>query len=132
MLGQGLIETTRKADDSRKMIHRHIEAAGVQSWFDGSYTLFNETSIIYRDGGKLQTRRPDRVMIKPDGRAVIVDFKFGREKEEYMHQVQEYMDLLRKMGYAQIEGYIWYVYNDTIGTVPFVPFSSKRHKGDCP
>ena len=132
MLSQGLIETTRKADDIRKMIHKHIEASGVQSWFDGSYTLFNETSIIYRDGGILQTRRPDRVMIKPDGRAVIVDFKFGREKEEYMHQVQEYMDLLRKMGYAQVEGYIWYVYNDTLGTVPFVPFSSKRHKGDCP
>jgi hypothetical protein len=115
MLSQGLIETARKADDIRKMIHTHIEASGVQSWFDGTYTLFNEASIIYRDGGILQTRRPDRVMIKPDGSAVIVDFKFGREREEYLHQVREYMDLLRKMGYPQVEGHIWYVYtNKTI------------------
>jgi hypothetical protein len=96
------------------MIHKHIEASGVQSWFDGSYTLFNEASIIYRDGGVLQTRRPDRVMIAPDGHAIVVDFKFGREREEHLHQVNEYMDLLRKMGYPQVEGHIWYVYNDRI------------------
>lgn len=117
MLSQGLIETARKADDIRKMIHRHIEESGVQSWFDGTYNLFNEASIIYRDGGILQTRRPDRVMIKPDGTAIVVDFKFGREKEDYMHQVQEYMDLLRKMGHPNVEGHIWYVYNNKIQTI---------------
>ena len=62
----------------------------------------------------LQNRRPDRVIIGPDGRAVVIDFKFGREREEYMHQVQEYMDLLRKMGYQQVEGHIWYVYSNKI------------------
>ena len=114
MYSQGLIETSKKADEIRKMISKHIEASGVQSWFDGTYTLFNEASIIYRDGGVLQTRRPDRVMIKPDGTAIIVDFKFGREREEYLHQVREYMDLLRKMGYHNVEGHIWYVYTDII------------------
>ena len=114
MYSQGLIETSKKADEIREMISKHIEASGVQSWFDGSYTLFNEASIIYRDGGILQTRRPDRVMIKPDGTAIIVDFKFGRDREEYLHQVREYMDLLRKMGYSRVEGHIWYVYTNKI------------------
>ena len=114
MLSQGLIETSKKADEIRKMISKHIDQSGVQSWFDGSYKLFNEASIIYRDGGILQTRRPDRVMIKPDGSAIIVDFKFGREREEHLHQVREYMDLLRKMGYPQVEGHIWYVYTNKI------------------
>ena len=114
MLCQGLIETATKAQEIKKMIPKHIEASGVQSWFDGSYKLFNEASIIYRDGGVLQTRRPDRVMIKPDGTAIIVDFKFGRDREEYLHQVREYMDLLRKMGYAKVEGHIWYVYTNKI------------------
>ena len=114
MLCQGLIETATKAQDIKKMIPKHIEASGVQSWFDGSYKLFNEASIIYRDGGVLQTRRPDRVMIKPDGTAIIVDFKFGRDREEYLHQVREYMDLLRKMGYPNVEGCIWYVYTNKI------------------
>ena len=114
MLSQGLIETARKADELKKMIPAHIEASGVSSWFNGDYRLFNEVSIIYRDGGVLQTRRPDRVMIAPDGHAIVVDFKFGRDREEYLHQVREYMDLLRKMGYPSVEGHIWYVYSNKI------------------
>ena len=114
MLSQGLISSAKQAENIKSMISKHIASSGVTSWFDGSYALFNEASIIYRDGGVLQTRRPDRVMIKPDGSAVIVDFKFGREREEYLHQVREYMDLLRKMGYPRVEGHIWYVYTNKI------------------
>ena len=114
MLSQGLISSAKQAENIKNMIPKHIAASGVESWFDGSYTLFNEASIIYRDGGVLQTRRPDRVMIKPDGSAIIVDFKFGRENEEHLHQVREYMDLLRKMGYPMVEGHIWYVYTNKI------------------
>ncbi|MBR5158751.1 MAG: UvrD-helicase domain-containing protein [Bacteroidaceae bacterium] len=114
MYSQGLIESSKKADEIKKMIPQHIEASGVSSWFNGDYRLFNEVSIIYRDGGVLQTRRPDRVMIAPDGHAIVVDFKFGRDREEYLHQVREYMDLLHKMGYPSVEGHIWYVYSNKI------------------
>ena len=114
IFSQGLIATAGEAERIKKLITGHIDESGVSSWFDGSYTLFNEASIIYRDGGVLQTRRPDRVMIKPDGTAIIVDFKFGRDREEYLHQVREYMDLLRKMGYSRVEGHIWYVYTNKI------------------
>ena len=114
MLSDGLIESRSKAESLKNQIRDHIEKTGVHDWFNGNYSLFNEASIIYRDGGALQTRRPDRVMIRPDGSAVIVDFKFGREREEHLHQVQEYMDLLRKMGYKQVEGHIWHVYNNKI------------------
>ena len=114
MLSQGLINSAKQAENIKSMISKHIAASGVSSWFDGSYTLFNEVSIIYRDGDVLQTRRPDRVMIRPDGSAIVIDFKFGREREEYLHQVHEYMDLLRKMGYTRVEGHIWYVYSNKI------------------
>lgn len=117
MLSDGLIESRSKAESLKHQICDHIDKSGVHDWFNGNYSLYNEASIIYRDGGTLQARRPDRVMIKPDGSAVIVDFKFGREREEYLHQVQEYMDLLRKMGYPSIEGHIWYVYNNKIQTI---------------
>ena len=117
MLRDGLLESAQKAEKLKEDIRAHISATpGAQEWFSGDYALFNETSIIYRDGGVLQTRRPDRVMITPDGRAIVVDFKFGREKEDYMHQVQEYMDLLRKMGHPNVEGHIWYVYLNKIQT----------------
>lgn len=115
LLADGLLGSRKDAEKLKQQIRRHIDSTpGAKEWFNGNYSLFNEASIIFRDGEVLQTRRPDRVMITPDGRAVIVDFKFGREREEYLHQVREYMDLLRKMGHQQVEGHIWYVYSNKI------------------
>lgn len=114
MFGGGLIDSREDAGKLKADIHAHIADSGVKDWFNGKFRLFNETSILFRENGVMQTRRPDRVMIMPDGRAVVVDFKFGTEREEYMHQVQEYMDLLRKMGFKNVEGYIWYVYKNKL------------------
>ena len=115
MLADGLIGSHKEADKLKQQIRSHIESTpGAKEWFSGKYALFNEASIIFRDGGVLQTRRPDRVMVSPDGHAIVVDFKFGRDREEYLHQVSEYMELLRKMGYPSVEGHIWYVYSNKI------------------
>ena len=54
----------------------------------------------------LQTRRPDRVMMK-DGEVIVVDFKFGKKRKAYM-------DLLSDMGYEHIRGYLWYVFNNEL------------------
>ena len=55
-------------------------------------------------------------MIKGD-EAVVVDYKFGREKESYEEQVKEYMELLEEMGYRNVTGYLWYVYKNEIKPV---------------
>jgi hypothetical protein len=47
-------------------------------------------------------------------KAVVVDYKFGVEKPTYREKLTEYMDLLRQMGYSEVEGYIWYL---TLGKV---------------
>ena len=48
---------------------------------------------------------------------VVVDFKFGRPRDEYHMQVREYMKLLRQMGYRQVSGYLWFVYSNKIEEV---------------
>ena len=85
----------------------------VKEWFSGSWELYNECAILYRENGIQQTRRPDRVMMK-DGKVVVVDFKFGKPRQEYTCQVKEYMDLLLQMGYSDVKGYLWYVFNNEI------------------
>ena len=45
---------------------------------------------------------------------VVVDFKFGRERDEYHDQVRQYMDLLRQMGHTRVSGYLWLVYSNRI------------------
>ena len=77
-------------------------------WFVGTWQLVrNEHEIIVP--GSSTTRRPDRVMIGGD-RAVVVDYKFGEQDAgRYRKQIREYVNLLRKMGYAHVEGYLWFV-----------------------
>lgn len=80
----------------------------IESWFSGEWDVIrNENAIIVpRDPGM---RRPDRVMIKGDT-AIVVDYKFGLERQgPHTKQVRHYMNLLKEMGYAHTEGYIWYV-----------------------
>jgi CRISPR/Cas system-associated exonuclease Cas4 (RecB family) len=49
-------------------------------------------------------------VIVNNNKVTVVDYKFGELKDEkHAQQVKRYMDLLRKMGYTSIEGYLWYL-----------------------
>ncbi|MCF2551129.1 UvrD-helicase domain-containing protein [Bacteroides caecigallinarum] len=117
LLFEGVIESAEKAEEIRKVAERALNLDEVKDWYSGEWTLYNECSIIYNDEqGKMQTRRPDRVMMKGN-EVVVVDFKFGKKKPEYSTQVREYMSLLSEMGYTDIKGYIWYVYSGELENV---------------
>ena len=117
LLFEGVIESAEKAEEIRKVAERALSLKEVKDWYSGEWTLYNECSIIYNDEqGKMQTRRPDRVMMKDD-EVVVVDFKFGKKKPEYSTQVREYMSLLSEMRYTDIKGYIWYVYSGELENV---------------
>lgn len=110
---QGVISDREKAEKIGKMIRKAVSAPPAADWFSGHYRLYNEASILFRNGSSIQSRRPDRVMTDEDN-TIVVDFKFGIEKEDYLYQVKEYMDLLRRMGRKNVSGYIWYVYENKI------------------
>ena len=57
--------------------------------------------------------RPDRVMTDGE-RYIVVDFKFAHERDEYRQQVRSYMEKLKHMGHTNVEGYLWYVYENRI------------------
>ena len=87
----------------------------VKNWFSSRWKLFNECTILDYDKetGDVYEHRPDRVMT--DGKEmIVVDFKFGKPRDEYHEQVQRYMRLLMRMGYKQVSGYIWYVLRNEI------------------
>ena len=117
LLFEGVIESAEKAQEIYEIAEKALNLDEVKDWYSGEWTLYNECSIIYNDEqGKMQTRRPDRVMMKDD-EVVVVDFKFGKKKPEYSTQVREYMSLLSEMGYTDIKGYIWYVYSGELENV---------------
>ena len=98
----------------------------VKDWFSPRWRLFNECTILDYDkeSGDIYEHRPDRVMT--DGKEIIVvDFKFGKPREEYHEQVQRYMSLLMRMGYEKVSGYIWYVVRNEIVPTPFLPLKGE-------
>ena len=107
---EGVIDSDEQEQRIRQLATWALRHPQAQRWYDGSWELYNERTILYTDeDGQLQTRRPDRVMRK-DGQVVVMDFKFGKPKEEHHRQVAEYMRLLADMGHTDIEGYLWYVF----------------------
>jgi hypothetical protein len=39
-----------------------------------------------------------------------VDYKFGeRQDKRHPNQVRNYLQLIRKMGFERVDGYLWYV-----------------------
>ena len=106
---EGIIESDAHEQQILKLVNWALNHPQVKEWFSGEWTLYNECAILYRKNGALETRRPDRVMMK-DGQVIVVDFKFGKPYPEYNAQVKEYMALLHDMGYEQVSGYLWYVF----------------------
>ena len=98
------------------MLRQRLEHPKVAEWFSGRWTLFNECTILSMEDGEVKEHRPDRVMT--DGKEwIVVDFKFGRQKNDYPKQVRNYMKLLKTMGHTEVKGYLWYVYSNIIEEV---------------
>lgn len=81
----------------------------VTRWFDGTARVLNERSVLKQ--GSI-TRRPDRLLIYPDGKVAVIDYKFGQLRTDRRHkrQIERYVRLLKETGqYREVEGYLWYV-----------------------
>ena len=103
--------------ESKEMIERLqklLIQPEVKSWFDGSMQIMNEAEILF-DNGK--SCRPDRIMMA-NGQVIVVDYKFGEQKDlRNYFQIKRYQNLIKKMGYNDVKGYLWYVEQDEIETV---------------
>ena len=102
------------------MLHQRLTDPRIAPWFTNRWTILNECTILrYNpDTQRTEERRPDRVMMD-EQKIVVVDFKFGKPREEYREQVQRYMKLLTNMGYQHVSGYIWYVIRNEVIPTPF-------------
>lgn len=110
---EGIIGSTETENEIRELTKHAFSLPQIKDWYSGSWQLFNECEIIWQENGELQTRRPDRIMMRDD-EIVVVDFKFGKPNKKYSKQVQGYMQLLVRMGYQakNIKGFLWYVKTD--------------------
>jgi ATP-dependent exoDNAse (exonuclease V) beta subunit len=102
-----------EAADMENKVNTLICDPAVSSWFSADNKVLREAGILLTSGN---IRRPDRVIFR-DGKASVIDFKFGKENEHYAEQVNLYRNLLALMGYQNIDAYIWYVDQNKIVAV---------------
>lgn len=107
-------------EELKEMVASKIGSVEEYGWFKEGNTIYNECSILTEEG---QERRPDRVIVN-GGSATVVDYKFGEysgddtwQLNSYKKQVSGYKQLLTRMGYANVQGYIWYISSDKVISV---------------
>ena len=106
------LPSSLEEEDRRLLAARigaHPEWFGI-SVLSGGFVR-NEVSIIDENG---KEHRPDRVVMDPEGRVSIIDYKFGQPDPRYERQVGRYMSLYRRMGHEDVRGFIWYVHEDKV------------------
>lgn len=91
-------------------------------WFAPDNTVYNERTLLVVDShGEKSFKRPDRIVKRPNGTFIVIDYKFGQRNEandkKYMGQVQAYVNALASTTSHTVEGYVWYVTQDEVVAV---------------
>ena len=89
------IITQEEENEVRSRINAVI--ANYPHYFANENMVINERDIMISENGITQVFRPDRLFVTHDG-FYIIDFKTGKPKPEHETQVQNYRNLLEKLG----------------------------------
>lgn len=102
----------------RKFLGEKLQSEPFASWFALDNKVYNERPLLVQVDGNKEFRRPDRIVKRPDGTYIVVDYKFGNRSDEtdkrYTRQVKRYTDALARTTDAPVKGYVWYVTEDAI------------------
>lgn len=114
-------QTAWSLERAKSTIERMYQDQRTRDWFDPDNKVYNERTIVVRpdDGGGPKLKRPDHIVVRPDGTTIVVDYKFGAnhapaQERAYKRQVKQYVDLLAQAGHNKVEGYLWYVDSNTV------------------
>ena len=109
---RGIIEEQGKWNISnvKKLFNDLFTDPVTSPWFSTDNTIYTERSLV---DNASDTKRPDRVVRRPDGTMIVIDYKFGEQRKSYHRQVAEYMRRLKLMGHDKVEGYLLYIQPET-------------------
>lgn len=97
--------TDSEKAECRKTLADALADPRVRPWFEGYSRMLAERGITSDKG----VRRPDRVVWLENGEVAVIDYKFGAlHPASYRRQVSRYAELLRRAGYENVHGYLWY------------------------
>ena len=116
-LHRGMI-TEEEHDEYLALLSKRLADPRVADWFANDNRLMLERSVTIGGNGQ---KRPDRVVMKPNGKIIIVDYKFGDRSDDndtkYKCQVAGYKRAVcDALGCRPdcVSGYVWYIHSGDI------------------
>lgn len=116
-LHRGMI-TEEEHDEYLALLSKRLSDPRVADWFANDNRLMLERSVTIGGNGQ---KRPDRVVMKPNGEIIIVDYKFGDRSDDndtkYKRQVAGYKRAVcDALGCRHdcVSGYVWYIHSGDI------------------
>lgn len=116
-LHRGMI-TEEEHDEYLALLSKRLADPRVADWFANGNRLMLERSVTIGGNGQ---KRPDRVVMKPNGEIIIVDYKFGDRSDDndtkYKRQVAGYeRAVCDALGCRPdcVSGYVWYIHSGDI------------------
>lgn len=116
-LHRGMI-TEDEHDEYLALLSKRLADPRVADWFANDNRLMLERSVTIGGNGQ---KRPDRVVMKPNGEIIIVDYKFGDRSDDndtkYKRQVAGYKRAVcDALGCRPdcVSGYVWYIHSGDI------------------
>ncbi|NQT78255.1 MAG: UvrD-helicase domain-containing protein [Bacteroidetes bacterium] len=111
VIGNEILQGNISGEKGNKLMRMLIEMLKhpeISPFFDGRYEIKNEAGILKAGGGEY---RPDRLMFR-DKKAIVLDYKTGKEDAKHIRQLEQYGQLLHDMGYLNVEKYLLYIYKE--------------------
>lgn len=106
---------------TKAFLHRLTTDPQTAPWYAEGNRVYNERAIHIpaTESSPARHLRPDRIVRTPDGRALVIDYKFGdapseKQQKAYIRQVKTYCGILSKMWNMHVEGYLLHAKSFTV------------------
>jgi ATP-dependent helicase/nuclease subunit A len=104
VIGEGLLSTTDR-HEVKQHLTELFNSPMIAPWFNRGWQVRTEVPILLPGG---EENRIDRLLTK-EQHAIVIDFKTGKPSKADQKQVMEYMEILRKMNFTKVEGFVLYI-----------------------
>jgi ATP-dependent helicase/nuclease subunit A len=104
VIGEGLMLSVEQ-QEVKKQFMELLNNPLIASWFSRDWQVRTEVPILLPGG---EESRIDRLLTRSH-QAVVIDYKTGTPAKADQKQVSEYMEILRKMNFVDVEGFVLYI-----------------------
>jgi ATP-dependent exoDNAse (exonuclease V) beta subunit len=107
-LENGLIQFSQR-DIVLKTILSIVEHESLSNHFVEGSQVLNEQTIIQKEA---RTIKPDRMVVTPENKVFLLDYKTGASNPKYKMQLENYQKAIEDMGYKVIQKVLVYIAKD--------------------